>query len=228
MAMQAVLNSHENKNFKIHLREPVSCLTHFAAFLASIPVTAVLVYKALEQGDAVKTFSFIIFGASLLLLYGASALYHGKNAEPKTIEFLRRIDHMMIFVLIAGTYTPVCLVNLSASCGKILLYVIWGMATAGILVKIFWLNAPRFLSTSFYVIMGWAAVFAFYPLSKAVPMSGIILLILGGVTYTIGAVIYALKKPGMQFGCFGFHEIFHLFVMGGSLFHIVFMFLYVL
>ena len=228
MAMQAVLNSNNRKNCKIQLREPVSCLTHLAAFLASVPLTLILVLNSLSQKDITKTVAFLIFGSSLLLLYGASALYHGKNAEPKTIEFLRRIDHMMIFVLIAGTYTPVCLVNLSSSCGKLLFYVIWGMAIAGILVKIFWLNAPRFLSTSFYVIMGWAAVFAFYPLSKAVPADGIVLLILGGVTYTIGAVIYALKNPKMQFGSFGFHEIFHLFVMGGSLFHIVFMFLYVL
>ena len=158
------------KRFKINLREPVSCLTHFYSFLFAIPVTLLLIGGSIRQGDSVKTFSFLIFGLSLMLLYGASALYHGVNAEPKKIEFLRRIDHMMIFVLIAGTYTPVCLVNLASSCGRTLFLAIWGFAIFGLLLKIFWLDAPRFLSTALYVIMGWLAVFAFIPLRNAVPM----------------------------------------------------------
>ena len=135
---------------------------------------------------------------------------------------------MMIFVLIAGSYTPVCLINLRGKTGWTLLALVWAFALGGIILKAIWINAPRWLSTAIYVIMGWLIVFAFYPLEKAVPIGGIVLLAGGGIIYTLGAVIYAVKWPKLNFKMFGFHEIFHLFVMAGTAMHTAFMFAYVL
>ncbi len=210
------------------LREPISALTHFIAFLLGIPVLITLLVKANEQSTPYHVFAIGVFGVSLLLLYGASTIYHAVTLPDKYIKILRRIDHMMIFILIAGTYTPICLIPLSGKVGWTLLALVWGFAIAGIILKAVWFNAPRWLSTALYVIMGWLVLIAFVPLEKAIPIGGIALLVAGGVTYTIGAVIYALKWPKFNFKYFGFHEIFHLFVMGGSFFHIMFMFNYVL
>ncbi len=210
------------------VKDPISAFTHFLGFLMSIPVTITLVYKSLEDGNFVASFAFLIFGVSLMLLYGASTIYHTIKTDERHTAILRRIDHIMIFVLIAGTYTPVCLVPLRGKWGYTLLAIVWGIAFLGIFLKIFWLNAPRFLSTAIYVAMGWLVMIAFMPLEKALPLGGIILLALGGVTYTVGAIIYALKSKRLQFKYVNFHDIFHLFVMGGSFFHIVFMYVYIL
>ena len=210
------------------VKDPISAFTHFLGFLMSIPVTITLVYKSLEDGNVVASFAFLIFGVSLMLLYGASTIYHTVKTDERHTAILRRIDHIMIFVLIAGTYTPVCLVPLRGKWGYTLLAIVWGIAFLGIFLKIFWLNAPRFLSTAIYVAMGWLVMIAFMPLEKALPLGGIILLALGGVTYTVGAIIYAFKSKRLQFKYVNFHDIFHLFVMGGSFFHIVFMYVYIL
>ncbi|OUQ59668.1 hemolysin [Tyzzerella sp. An114] len=210
------------------VKDPISAFTHFLGFLMSIPVTITLVYKSLEDGNFVASFAFLIFGVSLMLLYGASTIYHTVKTDERHTAILRRIDHIMIFVLIAGTYTPVCLVPLRGKWGYTLLAIVWGIAFLGIFLKIFWLNAPRFLSTAIYVAMGWLVMIAFMPLEKALPLGGIILLALGGVTYTVGAIIYAFKSKRLQFKYVNFHDIFHLFVMGGSFFHIVFMYVYIL
>lgn len=210
------------------VKDPISAFTHFLGFLMSIPVTITLVYKSLEDGNFVASFAFLIFGVSLMLLYGASTIYHTIKTDERHTAILRRIDHIMIFVLIAGTYTPVCLVPLRGKWGYTLLAIVWGIAFLGIFLKIFWLNAPRFLSTAIYVAMGWLVMIAFMPLEKALPLGGIILLALGGVTYTVGAIIYAFKSKRLQFKYVNFHDIFHLFVMGGSFFHIVFMYVYIL
>ncbi|HIT73385.1 MAG TPA: hemolysin III family protein [Candidatus Fimicola cottocaccae] len=210
------------------VKDPISAFTHFLGFLMSIPVTITLVYKSLEDGNFVASFAFLIFGVSLMLLYGASTIYHTVKTDERHTAILRRIDHIMIFVLIAGTYTPVCLVPLRGKWGYTLLAIVWGIAFLGMFLKIFWLNAPRFLSTAIYVAMGWLVMIAFMPLEKALPLGGIILLALGGVTYTVGAIIYAFKSKRLQFKYVNFHDIFHLFVMGGSFFHIVFMYVYIL
>ena len=214
------------KKAKFQVRDPLSALTHFIGFLAVMPAFVFLLEKAETK---TQTLAFIIFGISLILLYGASTIYHTLMLSAEKIAFLRRIDHMMIFILIAGTYTPVCLVTLAGKWGAILLSAIWGIAIAGMLMKIFWMGAPRWLSTSIYVVMGWLSVTAFVPLMKAVGWGGFGMLLAGGIAYTVGAVIYALKKPNLAFlKSFGFHEIFHVFVMIGTGFHIAFMFLYVL
>lgn len=210
------------------IKDPISALTHFIGFLVAIPVTCLLVYKASSQATAWHVISFIIFGIALMALYGASTVYHFAYISKQKEKILRKIDHMMIFILIAGTYTPVCLIPLRGIWGWTLLALVWGLALGGIILKALWLDAPRWLSTVLYVVMGWIVVIAFYPLTKSVPPEGIKLLVAGGVTYTIGALIYAIKWVPFQNKWFGAHEVFHLFVMGGSLFHIMFMFKYIL
>lgn len=213
-------------NFKV--RDPISALTHFLAFLSSIPILIILVVKASNEATIYHVVSLIIFGISLILLYGASTVYHTLVVPNEKLKILKKIDHMMIFVLIAGTYTPICLIPLRGAWGWTLLVLVWGFAIFGIILKAFWINAPRWLSTSIYVVMGWLVVIAFMPLEKAVPFSGILLLVLGGVVYTIGALVYALKWPKFNFKYWGFHEIFHIFVMLGSAFHIIFMFNFII
>ena len=210
---------------RFQVKDSISALTHFIGFLAVIPVFICL----LDLADTkLQQISFIVFGFSLLLLYGASTIYHTLKVSAEKTALLRRIDHMMIFVLIAGTYTPVCLVPLAGKWGTILLSAIWAIAIAGVFMKIFWMGAPRWLSTMIYVVMGWLSITAFVPLLKAVGWGGFGMLLGGGIAYTVGALIYALKKPNLAILIsFGFHEIFHVFVMIGSAFHIAFMFLYV-
>jgi len=201
------------------LREPVSGLTHLLGFFLAIPGLIILVCSAVKYSTVWHIVSFSIFGASLILLYLASALYHLLPVSDPVIKILRRIDHMMIFVLIAGTYTPVCLVPLRGVWGWSLLSSIWSIALIGIIIKICWLNAPRWLSTGIYLFMGWLAVVAFLPLVHSVPVVGIIWLVAGGIFYTVGAVIYGTKWPRLSLKWLGFHEIFHLFVLAGSFAH---------
>lgn len=210
---------------RFQVKDPMSALTHFIGFLAVIPVFICLLELAETK---LQQISFIVFGISLLLLYGASTIYHTLKLSVEKTALLRRIDHMMIFVLIAGTYTPVCLVPLAGKWGTILLSAIWAIAVVGVFMKIFWMGAPRWLSTMIYVVMGWLSITAFVPLLKTVGWGGFGMLLGGGISYTVGALIYALKKPNRSIlKSFGFHEIFHVFVMIGSAFHIAFMFLYV-
>jgi hemolysin III len=210
------------------MKDPVSSLTHLCFALLAIPCTTLLIYFSAQYGTVWHIVSFAVFGLTLLLLYSASAVYHMLKISEKANRMLKKIDHMMIFILIAGTYTPICLVPLRGAWGLSLMIVVWGMAVAGIVLKAVWIDAPRWLATLIYVIMGWSVVVAFFPLMDAVAPGGIALLVLGGVTYTLGAVIYALKRPKFQLSAFGFHELFHLFVMGGTTFHVIFMFRYVL
>lgn len=194
----------------------------------AVPGLAVLVYSAVMYATTWHIVSFSIFGASLILLYTASTIYHSLDVSKHVTEILRRIDHMMIYILIAGTYTPLCLVPLRGPWGWSIFGTILGIAVAGIIMKILWFNAPRWLYTLFYVGMGWLAVIALPPLVRSMPVGGIAWLLIGGVFYTIGAVIYALKRPNPIPGRFGFHEIFHLFVLAGSASHFWLMYRYIL
>lgn len=206
----------------------MNTLTHFIGLLLAIPCAVMMIYEAVKYATVWHIVSLSIFGAAIIVLYAASTVYHMLPVSEKAVSILRRIDHMMIFVLIAGTYTPVCLVPLRGAWGWTLLSLVWGFAIGGIILKAFWMDAPRWLSTSIYVIMGWLVLFAFYPLTRAIPMEGVLTLLFGGIAYTVGAIIYGIKLPKLNFKLFGFHEIFHLFVMGGSFFHVLFMFRYVL
>lgn len=209
-------------------KDPMSALTHFIGLLFVIPCAVLLIYEAARYATVWHVVSLSIFGAAIVLLYAASTLYHMLPVREEISDRLRRIDHMMIFILIAGTYTPVCLVPLRGVWGWTLLSLVWGFAIFGMVLKVFWMNAPKWISTSIYVIMGWIVLIAFYPLIKAVPVGGVLLLLTGGIIYTAGAVIYEIDGLPFHLKCFGLHDIFHLFVMGGSLFHLIFMFEYVL
>ena len=206
----------------------MNALTHLIALIGIIPFMVYLVYKSYFVGGIYYVISFLIFALSIIGLYTASTIYHMLNVKESTICTLKKIDHMMIFILIAGTYTPVCLIVLKGALGYSILAVIWIIAIFGIMLKFFWIKAPRILSTIIYVLMGWAAILAFYPIKKSLEFQVILLLLLGGIIYTIGSIIYATKYPNFNFKFFGFHEIFHLFVIGGSICHIIFMFKYVL
>lgn len=204
------------------IRDPISCLTHLFGAIVACFCTIWMIHRAIPFGTAYIV-SFAIFGLSLIMLYSASAVYHMLRASERTIRILRRIDHTMIFFLIAGTYTPVCVITLHGVWGWSILAVVWGLALLGTFMKIFWLHAPRPLSTGIYVVMGWIVVVAFYPLLNAISTKAFILLLLGGLSYTAGAIIYALKWPPLNIKWIGFHDIFHLFVLMGSTFHVLFM-----
>lgn len=210
------------------MKEPVNAMTHMFGVILSAFGLAFLIYYSAVQATPWHIVSFSIYGASMILLYTASTLYHSLNVSEKATELLHKIDHMMIYVLIAGSYTPICLIPLRGGWGWSLFGVAWFLAITGILLKIFWFNAPRWISTIFYIGMGWVVVIAFVPLIKNIPTAGVIWLVAGGISYTIGAVIYGLKKPNIFKKYLGFHEIFHVFVLGGSFCHFVLMFKYIL
>jgi hemolysin III len=197
-------------------RDPISGLTHFIGIILSIIGTIVLLTRNDDPFTIYHATSFFIFGFSMTLLYTISTLYHWLPLSEKNLVIVRKIDHIMIFVFIAASYTPVCLITLRGSWGWVIFGIVWGLTLAGFFLKLFWINAPRFLYTSIYLIMGWIIVAAILPLSKVMPSQGLLWLALGGVFYSTGAVIYAIKKPDPLPNVFGFHEIFHLFIMAGS------------
>ncbi len=197
-------------------RDPISGLTHFIGIILSVIGTIVLLTRNDEPFTVYHATSFFIFGFSMTLLYTISTLYHWLPLSEKNLVIVRKIDHIMIFVFIAASYTPVCLITLRGSWGWVIFGIVWGLTLAGFFLKLFWINAPRFLYTSIYLIMGWIIIAAILPLSKVMPSQGFLWLALGGVFYSTGAVIYAIKKPDPLPNVFGFHEIFHLFIMAGS------------
>lgn len=205
------------------MKDPVSCLTHMFGTFAAVLCTFALLVAAAPYGLRYVV-SFAIFGATLIMLYSASTVYHMLRVSEEKTQMLRRVDHTMIFYLIAGTYTPVCLIPLKGPWGWSILVTVWGIAFAGTIMKMFWLKAPRMLSTGIYIIMGWIVVVAFYPLIQALSSTAFAMLVAGGLCYTAGAVIYAVKRPALNIPGCGFHEIFHVFVLAGSAFHVVFMF----
>jgi len=211
-----------------YVREPVNALTHGVGAVLSTVALYYLISVAAAHGGQWHVVSAALFGATMVLLYGASALYHGLHVSPEWIATLRRIDHMAIFGIIAGTYSPFCLVTLQDGIGWALFLVIWTMALAGVLFKLFWMHAPRRLSTSIYVAMGWTGVFAFVPLRDTLPPDGMAWLLGGGVAYTVGGIVYGVKRPNPWPPHFGFHELWHLFVMAGSACHFVAVYVYVL
>ncbi|SET35734.1 hemolysin III [Oceanobacillus limi] len=213
----------------MYIREPINGLTHlFGAILAFVGLLALVIKATAESGSALAIMAVIMFGVSMILLYAASATYHMVVASKQVIAFLRKIDHSMIFVLIAGTYTPLCLISLNGLTGWILFGVINGLALIGVLYKLIWFHAPRWLSTVLYIAMGWIVIFFSSSLSSIIGTNGMLFLILGGVAYTVGGFIYWLKPKFLEFKHMGFHEIFHIFILFGSLFHFFCVYWYVL
>jgi hemolysin III len=212
-----------------YIREPINGLTHLAGAILSFAGLLAMVIKAsVATPSTLALTAVIIFGVSMILLYSASATYHMVIARDKVIAFLRRLDHSMIFVLIAGTYTPFCFISLNGQTGWILFSIIGGVAICGVVFKMVWFTCPRWISTALYLAMGWMMVFVFSPLASSLNPFGLILLIIGGVFYTIGGVIYGAKPKFLELKYMGFHEIFHIFILLGSLAHFLCVYLYVL
>lgn len=207
-------------------KDPGSAITHFIGTLMAIFATLPLLMKASKSPDKVNVISLGIFALSMILLYTASTVYHTFNLSDKINRRLKKFDHMMIFILIAGTYTPICLVALGGKVGITLLCIIWGMAFLGLFLKAFWVYCPKWVSSVIYIAMGWTCVIAFTPLLHSLSALAFGWLLAGGIIYTVGGIIYALKLPifNNRHKYFGSHEIFHLFCLGGSACHFILMY----
>lgn len=214
---------------QITIREPGSAITHFIAMMMTIFAAVPLLVKTGVYLGNREMMAMAVFVVSMILLYAASTTYHAVNLEGSRLKIFKKIDHMMIFVLIAGSYTPVCMIILERKLGYTLLTTVWAIAIVGMLIKFFWIGCPKWFSSILYISMGWVVVGVMGTLLKALSLPAFLWLLAGGIIYTIGGVIYALKLPlfNARHKDFGSHEIFHLFVMGGSICHFIFMYLYV-
>lgn len=211
------------------LRDPISSITHLLAGGLSVIALILLISKQLVMGN-INTMLFvssIIFGVSMILLYFTSGIYHAiSSTKEKAIAVMKKVDHSMIYILIAGSYSPFCLYVLPKKVGIPVFIILWIIAISGITLKVFWINMPRVLSTALYIGMGWVALFVIKDLYLNLATPAFLLLVLGGVFYTIGGVIYAIKKPNLK--NWNFHDIFHIFTMLGSLAHFLLVFLYLI
>ena len=209
-----------------HIKDPGSAITHFIGMLMAIFAAIPLLIKAYQEPHRIYLISLSIYAASLIMLYAASTAFHTFDLSEKVNTILKKLDHMMIFVLIAGSYTPICLLVLDRKTGLFLLGLVWLIAIAGILIKAFWVFCPKWVSSVLYIGMGWTCVLAFTQILNSLPTASFLWLLAGGIIYTIGGVIYALKMPvfNSKHKNFGTHEIFHLFVMGGSACHFIVMY----
>lgn len=228
ISSKAAIRKQQPKRF--HIKEPGSAITHFIGMVMAIFAAVPLLFKAAREPDRIYIISMTIYAASLILLYAASTTYHTFDISEKVNTILKKIDHMMISVLIAGSYTPVCLIVLKGRLGIILLSIVWAIAIAGILIKAFWVYCPKWVSSVLYIGMGWTCVLAFTQLLNNLSPAAFGWLLTGGIIYTVGGVIYALKLPlfNSRHKNFGSHEIFHLFVMAGSACHFVVMYAFLL
>lgn len=214
---------------KFKIKDPGSALTHFIGMLLALSASVPLIIKASRTPGYAHVLALGIFITSMVLLYAASTTYHTLDISPKVNQILRKVDHMMIFVLIAGTYTPICMLVLGDRTGWSMLALVWGIAIVGMLINALWITCPKWFSSLIYIAMGWICVLAFGKITSALPKSAFFWLLAGGIIYTVGGIIYALKLPffNTKHKNFGSHEIFHLFVMGGSLCHYIMMFAYI-
>lgn len=213
----------------INIKDPGSALTHFIAMILAIVAAIPLIRKAAYASGRFAAIAVAVFIVSMILLYAASTIYHTLDISEHVNKILKKIDHMMIFVLIAGTYTPVCLIVLGNPVGYRLLALVWAIAVAGIVISALWINCPKWFSSMIYIAMGWVCLTAIKTIVASLTPGAFYWLLAGGIIYTIGGIIYALKLPlfNARFKHFGSHEIFHLFVMGGSFCHYIVMFQYV-
>lgn len=213
----------------VRIKDPGSAITHFIGMMMAVFASTPLLIKAARQPDRIHMIALGVFITSMILLYGASTLYHTLDLSEKINKWLKKIDHMMIFVLIAGTYTPICIIALPQPLGIHLLTLVWSIALIGIVVKMFWITCPKWFSSVLYISMGWTCVLAFTQIINSLSWAAFGWLLAGGIIYTIGGVIYALKLPifNAKHRFFGSHEIFHLFVMGGSVCHFIVMYAFV-
>lgn len=213
---------------QITIREPGSAITHYIGMLLSLIAAAPLLVKAEISGIPSALTAMGIFILTMILLYAASTIYHTLDVKAGVLKVFRKLDHMMIFVLIAGTYTPICLLVLKGKVGMIMLALVWGIAVVGMVLKAFWVTCPKWFSSIIYIAMGWICLLVFPTLLRDLKTPAFLWLLAGGILYTVGGVVYALRLQA--FNCvhkyFGSHEIFHLFVMAGSFCHFVVMYRY--
>ena len=215
---------------KLNLKDPWSAITHGIALLLAIAGTAPLLLRAASGENApLHIAALAVFILTMILLYTASTVYHSVDSTETVNRRLRKMDHMMIFVMIAGSYTPICLIALHNRTGYILCGLVWGVAILGILLKGLWITCPKWLSSVLYIGMGWLCVLAFIPIFHSLPRAGFGWLLAGGIIYTVGGIIYGLKLPlfNARHKDFGSHEIFHVFIMLGSACHFILMYCFI-
>ena len=213
-----------------YLREPVNVITHLIGAIFSVIGLIVMLMK-LTSAHSLSVLSYsavICFGAGMILLYSASATYHSVISTDAIIKRFKKLDHTMIFILIVGSYAPFCLIALHNFVGYMLFAAVASACIMGIIFKLCWVTCPKWISSIIYIGVGWFAVFAIFPIAKVLPSAGLTLLITGGIIYSIGGVIYAFKDDAIKIGIFGTHEIFHLFVMLGTLCHFLTVYFYIL
>lgn len=191
---------------------------HLAAFFMTLGAGSLLAAKSTST-DA--TIASVVYVFGLLFLFGVSSIYHIPHWEPQPRAFLKRIDHSAIFILIASTFTPLCMLALREAPGKQLLIIIWSAAGLGLIQSIFWVKAPKWVTAVLYVIMGWLALPYLGELKDTLGSVKVLFIVMGGIVYTVGAVFYAMKKPNFRPGIFGYHELFHFFTIIGALLHFV-------
>lgn len=210
------------------LKDPVSSLTHYIGAMLSFIFGIPLIYKGFMRSH-LHGFTMIVFIVGMLALYNASGTYHAINSTKKVNRILKKLDHCMIFVLIAASYTPICVITLGNREGYTLLIVIWSIAILGVIMKMFLVYHPKWISSLLYIAMGWACIFSIVDIYARLGLYGFIYLLMGGIFYTIGGVIYALKLKifNSRASLWGSHEIFHIFVMLGSLCHYLMMYYFV-
>ncbi len=207
------------------LREPVNGLTHLGAAVAA--AIGLVILLILGRGNLLKEISLLIYGVSLVFMFTASAAYHSVSANPVMLQRLRKFDHTSIYLLIAGTYTPICVHFFDGFWRWGMLGIIWLMALVGIITKIFIIKTPRWLTAGIYLVMGWTALAGIGEILATMPSAALIWLVAGGLFFTIGAIIYVTKKFDFLPGVFGFHEIWHIFVILGCLSHYILIAFYV-
>jgi len=220
------LNRLENKPY-ISIKDPISALTHFIGFALAILLTPLLLSKAaLYYNDPYTLAGLSIYCLSLILLYGASSAYHTFVLPQRPARVLKKLDHCSIFILIAGTYTPICLNVLDIKTGNTLLLLIWLTALGGIILKLFWVYCPKYVSSILYILMGWLAIFYLKQIYASFSLPGFLWLLAGGILYTIGGILYALKISFSR--DWSEHEVFHVFVLLGSLCHFIMIYFFVI
>ncbi len=207
------------------LREPVNGLTHLGAAVAALAGLVRLL--AVGTSAIGKEVSLLIYGGTLVLLFSASATYHMLQASPRVLGVFRQLDHAAIYLLIAGTYTPFCYNMFTGFWQWGLLAIVWSLALLGASLKIFFMKVPRWVSTGMYLLLGWLVVIAIQEMLLKLPTGALAWLAAGGVLYTLGAVIYAAKLLNFVPGKFGFHEVWHIFVILGAAAHFVAVAVYV-
>ena len=211
----------------LRIKEPFSAISHALGAILSVIALTLLIQESINPIKPWHIVSFTIFGTGMFLLYTASTLYHWLPVSTNIENKLRNLDHVMIHILIASTYTPICLIPLRGVWGWSMFGIVWTLAIFGILLKLFWKSLPNWFSTTFYIFLGWLSIIAIYPMMMTLQLGAIIWIFIGGFFYTLGAIIHGINKPNPIPKILGAHEIFHVFVILGSFSHFMCMYNYI-